>query len=107
MALPINLLNFGLMVLIALTIVASLKTVGVVMVLALLITPGATAYLLVPSLPSGNVLSCCIRYDRQREWWLCQLFREYSFWSGDRAVCFRYVHSGAFVQSQPGHLDQS
>jgi manganese/iron transport system permease protein len=46
--LPINLLNFGLMVLIALTIVASLKIVGVVLVLALLITPGATAYLLVP-----------------------------------------------------------
>ncbi|AFY71160.1 ABC-type transporter, integral membrane subunit [Thalassoporum mexicanum PCC 7367] len=46
--LPINLLNLGLMVLIALTIVASLKIVGVVLVLALLIAPGATAYLLVP-----------------------------------------------------------
>ncbi|NET34926.1 MAG: metal ABC transporter permease [Cyanothece sp. SIO1E1] len=48
--LPINLLNFGLMALISLTVVASLKTVGVVLVLALLITPGATAYLLVPRL---------------------------------------------------------
>lgn len=45
--LPTNLLNFGLMVLIALTIVASLKSVGVILVLAMLITPGATAYLLV------------------------------------------------------------
>ena len=44
--LPVNLLNFGLMLLIALTIVASLKTVGVILVLALLITPSATAYLL-------------------------------------------------------------
>ena len=34
--LPVNLLNFGLMMLIALTIVASLKAVGVVLVLSLL-----------------------------------------------------------------------
>lgn len=48
--LPVNWLNFGLMVLIALTVVASMKAVGVVLVLSLLITPGATAYLLVPRL---------------------------------------------------------
>ncbi len=48
--LPVNLLNFGLMILIALTIVASLKVVGVILVLALLVTPGATAYLLVTRL---------------------------------------------------------
>lgn len=48
--LPIGWLNFGLMVLIALTIVASMRTVGVILVLSLLITPGATAYLLVPRL---------------------------------------------------------
>ncbi len=48
--LPVNWLNFGLMVLIALTIVASMKAVGVVLVLSLLITPGATAYLLVSRL---------------------------------------------------------
>ena len=46
--LPTGLLNFGLMVLIALTVVASMKSVGVILVLSLLITPGATAYLLVP-----------------------------------------------------------
>lgn len=48
--LPVNALNFGLMSLISLTVVASLKAVGVVLVLALLITPGATAYLLVARL---------------------------------------------------------
>jgi manganese/iron transport system permease protein len=48
--LPVHRLNFGLMVLIALTIVASMKAVGVILVLALLITPGATAYLLVKRL---------------------------------------------------------
>jgi len=58
--LPVHLLNFGLMVLIALTIVASLKTVGVVLVLALLITPGATAYLLVKRLHQMMILGAVI-----------------------------------------------
>jgi manganese/iron transport system permease protein len=48
--LPVAWLNAGLMALIALTVVASMKVVGVVLVLSLLITPGATAYLLVPRL---------------------------------------------------------
>ena len=48
--LPVNKLNLGLMGLIALTIVASLKAVGVILVLSLLITPAATAYLLVEQL---------------------------------------------------------
>lgn len=48
--LPVHLLELGLMILIGLTIVASLKAVGVVLVLSLLITPAATAYLLVSRL---------------------------------------------------------
>ncbi|NJK42111.1 MAG: metal ABC transporter permease [Acaryochloridaceae cyanobacterium SU_2_1] len=58
--LPTNLLNFGLMVLIALTIVASLKAVGVILVLAMLITPGATAYLLVYRLHRMMILGAMI-----------------------------------------------
>ena len=58
--LPVNLLNFGLMLLIALTIVASLKTVGVILVLSLLITPGATAYLLVKRLHNVMLLGAVI-----------------------------------------------
>lgn len=58
--LPVNLLNFGLMVLIALTIVASLTAVGVILVLALLITPGATAYLLVKRLNQMMILGAAI-----------------------------------------------
>ncbi len=58
--LPVNLLNFGLMVLIALTIVASLQAVGVILVLALLITPGATAYLLVKQLNQMMILGAGI-----------------------------------------------
>lgn len=58
--LPTNLLNFGLMVLIALTIVASMKSVGVILVLSLLITPGATAYLLVTRLHQVMALGALI-----------------------------------------------
>ncbi|MGD1805143.1 metal ABC transporter permease [Dapis sp. BLCC M126] len=54
--LPVNLLNLGLMMLIGLTIVASLKAVGVVLVLSLLITPASTAYLLVKRLHEVMIL---------------------------------------------------
>nr|WDA98838.1 manganese transport system membrane protein [Sciadococcus taiwanensis] len=45
--LPVKQLNFFLMVLVALTIIASMKAVGVVLVLALLVIPSACASLLV------------------------------------------------------------
>lgn len=54
--LPVNLLDLGLMMLIGLTIVASLKAVGVILVLSLLITPAATAYLLVNRLHQVMIL---------------------------------------------------
>ncbi|MFQ4146336.1 metal ABC transporter permease [Chlorogloeopsis sp. ULAP02] len=58
--LPVNRLNLGLMLLIALTIVASMKAVGVILVLSLLITPGATAYLLVKRLHQVMILGALI-----------------------------------------------
>ncbi|MEH1836564.1 MAG: metal ABC transporter permease [Nostoc sp.] len=48
--LPINLIHFALNGAITLTIVASMQTVGVVLVVSLLIGPGITAYLLVKEL---------------------------------------------------------
>lgn len=44
--LPVRQLHYGLLVLLALTIVAALKAVGIILVVAMLIAPGATAYLL-------------------------------------------------------------
>ncbi|MFD2183185.1 metal ABC transporter permease [Rhodoplanes azumiensis] len=44
--LPVRVLHYGLLVLLALTIVAALKAVGIILVIAMLIAPGATAYLL-------------------------------------------------------------
>jgi manganese/iron transport system permease protein len=44
--LPVRTLHYGLLVLLALTIVSALKAVGVILVIAMLVAPGATAYLL-------------------------------------------------------------
>jgi manganese/iron transport system permease protein len=44
--LPVRLLHYGLLVLLSLTIVASLKAVGIILVVAMLVAPGAIAYLL-------------------------------------------------------------
>ncbi|OEH86859.1 manganese ABC transporter permease [Desulfuribacillus stibiiarsenatis] len=55
--LPINLIHYGLMLLLSLVTVASLKTVGIILVVAMLITPGATAYLLTDRLPIMILLS--------------------------------------------------
>ena len=44
--LPLNALNYLLLVLIALTVVVSLQAVGVALMVAMLVTPAATAYLL-------------------------------------------------------------
>lgn len=48
--LPVNLLYFGFIGVITLTVIASMQTVGVLLVLSLLIAPGAIAYLLVKQL---------------------------------------------------------
>ena len=44
--LPVRLLHYGLLALLSLTIVAALKAVGIILVIAMLIAPGAIAFLL-------------------------------------------------------------
>ncbi|MFN0219022.1 MAG: metal ABC transporter permease [Hyphomicrobium sp.] len=44
--LPVKVIHYGLLVLLSLTIVASLKAVGIILVVAMLVAPGAIAYLL-------------------------------------------------------------
>jgi manganese/iron transport system permease protein len=50
MGLPINVIYIGLMSGVTLTIIASMQTIGVVLVVALLVGPATTAYLLVKEL---------------------------------------------------------
>ncbi len=58
--LPAQLLEYLLLVLIALAIVVSLQTVGVALMVAMLVTPAATAYLLTRRLPTMMVLAAAI-----------------------------------------------
>lgn len=44
--LPVRLLHYGLLVILSLTIVAALKAVGIILAIAILIAPGAIAFLL-------------------------------------------------------------
>ncbi|HMR97633.1 MAG TPA: metal ABC transporter permease [Anaerolineales bacterium] len=55
--LPVDLLNNLLLVLIAVTIAVSLQTVGVALMVAMLVTPAATAYLLTNRLPRMMLLA--------------------------------------------------
>jgi ABC-type Mn2+/Zn2+ transport system permease subunit len=55
--LPVNLLNNLLLCLIAVTVAVSLQTVGVALMVAMLVTPAATAYLLTQRLPMMMALS--------------------------------------------------
>jgi ABC-type Mn2+/Zn2+ transport system permease subunit len=58
--LPTELLRNLMLILLAVTIVVSLQTVGVGLVAAMLVTPAATAYLLVRRLPAMMLLSAGI-----------------------------------------------
>jgi manganese/iron transport system permease protein len=58
--LPAERLRHLMLVLIALTIVVSLQTVGVGLVSAMLVTPGATAYLLTRRLPTMMLIAALI-----------------------------------------------
>jgi ABC-type Mn2+/Zn2+ transport systems, permease components len=58
--LPVERLRILLLLLIALTIVVSLQTVGVGLVAAMLVTPGTTAYLLTRRLPTMMMVAALI-----------------------------------------------
>jgi manganese/iron transport system permease protein len=57
---PAHLFEYMLLVLIAVTIVVSLQTVGVALMVAMLVTPAATAYLLTRRLPVMMILAASI-----------------------------------------------
>lgn len=58
--LPVRFLDILLMILIAVTIVVSLQTVGVALMVAMLVTPAASAYLLTKRLPVMMALAAII-----------------------------------------------
>jgi manganese/iron transport system permease protein len=58
--LPVRALHYGLLVLLSLTIVSSLKAVGIILVIAMLVAPGATAYLLTDSFDRMLVIAASV-----------------------------------------------
>ena len=58
--LPVGVLHYGLLVLLALTIVGSLKAVGIILVIAMLVAPGAIAYLLTDSFERMLVIATAV-----------------------------------------------
>jgi manganese/iron transport system permease protein len=58
--LPVRLLHYGLLILLSLTIVASLKAVGIILVVAMLVAPGAIAYLLTNSFDRMLVIAVAV-----------------------------------------------
>ena len=58
--LPVRVIHYGLLVLLALTIVASLKAVGIILVVAMLVAPGAIAYLLTDSFERMLVIAVSV-----------------------------------------------
>ena len=57
--LPVRVIHFGLLVLLSLTIVSSLKAAGIILVIAMLIAPGATGFLLSSSFDRMLVIAIC------------------------------------------------
>lgn len=53
-------LHYGLLSLLALTIIAAMQVVGVILVVAMLIAPGITAYLLTHRFERMLLIACCI-----------------------------------------------
>jgi manganese/iron transport system permease protein len=58
--LPVALLHYGLLVILSLTIVATLSSVGIILAVALLISPGAIAFLLVRSFERMLVVAVAV-----------------------------------------------
>ncbi|MBE0529951.1 MAG: metal ABC transporter permease [Rhodospirillales bacterium] len=58
--LPVRLLHYGLLAILSLTIVGALKAVGIILAIAMLIAPGAIAFLLTRSFGRMLVLSTAI-----------------------------------------------
>ena len=60
MGMPVNFYHYLLMILLTLVAVTAMQSVGTILIVALLITPAATAYLYAKSLKTMIVLSSCL-----------------------------------------------
>lgn len=56
---PVRLIHYFLLILLAITITTSLQTVGIILVIAMLITPGSTAFILTKKFSSMLIIAVC------------------------------------------------
>ncbi len=54
---PTKFIHYGLLVLLAVTITISMQTVGIILVIAMLITPGSTAFILTKKFPTMMIIA--------------------------------------------------
>jgi manganese/iron transport system permease protein len=90
--LPVRVLHYGLLVLLSLTIVGSLKAVGIILVIAMLVAPGATAYLLTDSFERMLVIASAVAIVS------CALGTIISFHiDGATGACIVLIQMAAFI----------
>jgi len=90
--LPVRMLHYGLLVLLSLTIVGSLKAVGIILVIAMLVAPGATAFLLTDSFERMLVIASAVAVTS------CVLGTIISFHiDGATGACIVLVQAAAFT----------
>jgi manganese/iron transport system permease protein len=90
--LPVRTLHYGLLVLLSLTIVGSLKAVGIILVIAMLVAPGATAYLLTDSFERMLIIASAVAVTS------CVLGTIVSFHiDGATGACIVLIQAGAFI----------
>lgn len=65
LGLPVRMLHYGLLCILSLTVVGALKAVGIVLVIAMLIAPGAIAFLLVRRFAAMLAVSVTVAVGRR------------------------------------------
>ncbi len=99
--LPVRGLHYGLLVLLSLTIVAALKAVGIILVVAMLIAPGAIAYLLSNSFERMLVIAAVVAVGSSIAGTLVSFHID-----GATGPCIVLIQAGIFVLAflfAPGH----
>ncbi len=112
--LPVGLLNNLLLALIAVTIAVSLQTVGVALMVAMLVTPAATAFLLTHRLPVMMGLAATVRFTLRCDRIVSLILFEHRVRRSHRTdgnsflpdcfSCETIAHSESFYKSVGGNI---
>ena len=99
--LPLSLLNYLLLVLIALAVVVSLQTVGVALMVAMLVTPAATAYLLTRRLWHMMIVGAVVGAVSSVAGLYLSFYINVASGAAVVLVCTAFFHPGLSVLAKP------